>query len=75
MNWGENEAEKEYASSTDFFAAGGDYFEGDKSFMCVLSIKVPIRKISGILFNDLVITRIFVIISIRKEYMKPYNRV
>ena len=27
-------------------AAGGDNFEGDKSFMCVLSIKVPIRKIS-----------------------------
>ena len=26
------------------FAAGGDYFEGDKSFMRVLSIKVPIRK-------------------------------
>ena len=25
-------------------SAGGDYFEGDKSFMCVLSIKVPIRK-------------------------------
>ena len=25
-------------------AAGGDYFEGDWSFMCVLSIKVPIRK-------------------------------
>ena len=25
-------------------AAGGDYFEGDKSFLCVLSIKVPIRK-------------------------------
>ena len=25
-------------------AAGGDYFEGDMSFMCVLSIKVPIRK-------------------------------
>ena len=23
-------------------AAGGDYFEGDLSFMCVLSIKVPI---------------------------------
>ena len=23
-------------------AAGGDYFEGDKSFMCVLFIKVPI---------------------------------
>ena len=28
-------------------AAGGDYFEGDYSFMCVLSIKVPIRKKSG----------------------------
>ena len=25
-------------------AVGGDYFEGDKSFMCVLSIKVPIWK-------------------------------
>ena len=24
--------------------AGGDYFEGDLSFMCVLSIEVPIRK-------------------------------
>ena len=28
-------------------AAGGVYFEGDLSFMCVLSIKVPIRKKSG----------------------------
>ena len=33
-------------------AAGGDYFEGDPSFMSVLSIKVPIRKKSGDLFND-----------------------
>ena len=33
-------------------AAGGDYFEEDCSFMCVLSIKVPIRKMSGNLFND-----------------------
>ena len=33
-------------------AARGDYFEGDKSFMSVLSIKVPIRKKSGNLFND-----------------------
>ena len=32
--------------------AGGDYFEGDESFMCVLSIKVPIRKKSGNLFNE-----------------------
>ena len=33
-------------------AAGGDYFEGDLSFMCVLSIKVHIRKKSGNLFDD-----------------------
>ena len=33
-------------------AAGGEYFEGDLSFMCILSIKVPIRKKSGNLFND-----------------------
>ena len=32
--------------------AGGDYFERDYSFICVLSIKVPIRKKSGNLFND-----------------------
>ena len=25
-------------------AVRGDYFEGDEGFMCVLSIKVPIRK-------------------------------
>ena len=30
-------------------AAGGDYFEGDLSFMC---IKVLMRKKSGNLFND-----------------------
>ena len=33
-------------------AARGDYFEGDKSFMCILSLKVPIGKKSGNLFND-----------------------
>ena len=32
--------------------ARGDYLEGDKTFTCVLSIKVPIRKKSGNLFND-----------------------
>ena len=32
-------------------AAGGDYFEG-VNVMCVLSIKLPIRKKSGNLFND-----------------------
>ena len=33
-------------------SAGGDYLEGDKSFMCVVSIKVPIRKKVWKLFND-----------------------
>ena len=32
-------------------AAGGENFEAYKSFMCVLSIKVLIRKKSGNLFN------------------------
>ena len=27
-----------------YIATEGDYFEADKSFMCVLSIKVPIKK-------------------------------
>ena len=35
-----------------YIAVGGDYFEEDLSFMCVLSIKVPIQKKSGNLFND-----------------------
>ena len=35
-----------------YIATGGEYFEGDLSFMCVLSIKVPIGKKSGNLFND-----------------------
>ena len=35
-------------------AARGDYFEGDLSFMRILSIKVPIRKKSGNLFMILV---------------------
>ena len=37
-----------------YIAARGDCFKGDLSFMCVLSIKVPIQKKSGNLFNDLV---------------------
>ena len=61
-----------------YIAAGGDYIEGDLSFMCVLSIKVPIRKKSGNLFNDPCIYIIFVHICIyvspptykyRKKYM------
>ena len=33
-------------------AAIGDYFEGNKSFMFVLSINVPIQTKSGNLFNE-----------------------
>ena len=33
-------------------ATGGDYFKGEKGFMCVLPIEVPIRKKSGNLFKD-----------------------
>ena len=33
-------------------AAGGEYFAGDLNFMSVLSIKVPVRKKAGNLFND-----------------------
>ena len=32
--------------------AGEDYFEGDKRFMCVLSIRMAKRNKSGNLFND-----------------------
>ena len=32
--------------------AGGDYFKGDKCFMCLQSIKLPIRKKSENLFNE-----------------------
>ena len=44
-------------------AAGGDYFEGDLGFMCILSIKVPIRKKSGNLSND------------RHTYIHKYKRI
>ena len=40
----------------NYIAAGGDYFEEDLSFICVLSIKVSIRKKSG---NLLKAPRIF----------------
>ena len=42
-------------------SAGGDYFEGDQSFMCILSIKVPLRKKSG---NSSYAPRIFSSIAI-----------
>ena len=52
-------------------AVGGDYPEGDLSFMCVLSIKVPIRKKkSGNLFND---PRIFYhFVGFTKPTIFPY---
>ena len=31
--------------SNMLFSAGGDYFEGDESFMCVLSIKSPYENV------------------------------
>ena len=45
-------------------AAEGDYVQGDKSFMRVQSIKVPIRKKSGNLSND---PRIYIYIYIERE--------
>ena len=44
-----------------WIAAKEDYFDGDLSFMCVLSIKVPIRNKSRNLFND---HRIYIYIHI-----------
>ena len=46
-------------------ATGGDYFEGDQSFMCVLSIKVPIRKESG---NLLYAPRTIAIVLVYYEF-------
>ena len=46
-------------------AAGGDYFKRGLSFMSVLSIKVPIWKKSGNLFND---PRIYIYIYIYTGY-------
>ena len=53
-----------------YIAAGGDYFEGDTSFMRVLSIKVPIRKKSGNLFND---PRIYIKLNRTDYYTKIDN--
>ena len=45
-------------------AAGGDYLEGESSFMCVLSIKVSIRKKYGNLFDDPRISRYYLVILV-----------
>ena len=52
-------------------AAGGDYFEGDKSLMCVLSIKVPIRKKCGNLFDD---PPIYIYIYIYKKNVEKWYK-
>ena len=48
-------------------AAGGDYFERDESLICVLSIKVPIWKKSGNLFNDPRISHFLRVFYVMKE--------
>ena len=50
-------------------AVGGDYFEGDYSFMYVLSIKVPIRKSLETYLIILVYIYIYIYIYIYNEYM------
>ena len=45
-------------------AARGDYFKGDESFMCVLSIKVPIRKKSGTYLMILVYIYIYIYVCV-----------
>ena len=58
-------------------AAGGDFFEEDLSFMCLLSIKLPIRKKSGNLFNDPRITKHlcpFMIHKIATIYSRGSNK-
>ena len=42
------------------FAAGGDYFEGDKSFICVLSKKCPYGKKSETYLMSLVYIYIYI---------------
>ena len=48
-------------------AVEGDNFERDSRFMCVLWIKMPIRKNSGNLFND---PRIYIYIYTYTENLK-----
>ena len=45
-------------------ATGGDYFEGDSCFICVLSIKVSIQKKSANSFND---PRIYIYIYFQEK--------
>ena len=68
---------------TKCIAAGGDYFDGELSFMSVLSIKVPIRQKSGNIFNDSCIFDMYIyeqdltlndILGLISEKKKPTNK-
>ena len=63
-------------------AAGGDYLERDESFMCVLSIQVPIRKKFGNLFNEprnwrslsgVVVNKLDCDVIVSKFHFQSYN--
>ena len=54
-------ADQKFLERYKCIAAGGDYVEGDYSFMCVQSIKCPYEKKYGNLFND---PRIYIYIYI-----------
>ena len=54
-------------------AAGGDYFEGDLSFMCVLSIKVPIRKSLETYRMHIVYIYIYIYIVIHRQTVSLYH--
>ena len=50
-----------------YIAAGGDYFEGDLSFMCVLSIKCLYEKSQGTYL--IIFVYIYIYISIAKTFV------
>ena len=56
-------------------AAEGDYFEGEKSFMCALSINVPIRKSLETYLMILVCTNsnLFNLINLKPTQKLQYN--
>ena len=56
-------------------AAGGDYFEGDKSFICVLSIKVSIRKKSGKLsYAPRICANVIFLATLKNvSHLSPFN--
>ena len=48
----------------------GDYFAGDLSFLCVISIKLPLRKKSGNLFNEpRIYIYIYVCVCVNEDFV------